>query len=289
MSDRGRTTVVVDGKAISAEIRGGLASQVRRGVEAGLRPPCLAVVLVGDDPASTSYIKGKRRACGRVGIESREIDLAATASEAEVLAAVESLNRDAGVDGILVQLPLPKAVRPERVAAAIDPAKDVDGLHPLNAGRLVAGLPGPRPCTPLGILEILDRHGVALEGRRAVVLGRSAIVGKPVSLMLLERNATVTVCHSRTRDLADRVREAEVLVAAVGRARMVRGDWIRPGAAVIDVGVSVVDGQLVGDVDFEAALGVAGLITPPRGGVGPLTITMLLRNTVEAWRARLGG
>ncbi len=289
MPEIGRSTVVVDGKAISAEIRAELAAEVRREVEAGHRPPCLAVVLVGDDPASASYIKGKRRACGRVGIDSREIDLPGTAGESEILAAVESLNRDPGVDGILVQLPLPAGVRPERVAAAIDPARDVDGLHPLNAGRLFAGLPGLRPCTPLGILEILDRHGVPLEGRRAVVLGRSAIVGKPVSLMLLERNATVTVCHSRTRDLADRVREAEVLVAAVGRPRMVRVDWLRPGAAVIDVGVSVVDGRLVGDVDFEAALGVAGLITPPRGGVGPLTITMLLRNTVQAWRARRAG
>jgi methylenetetrahydrofolate dehydrogenase (NADP+)/methenyltetrahydrofolate cyclohydrolase len=179
-------------------------------------------------------------------------------------------------------------VRARAVAEAIDPAKDVDGLHPLNAGRLLQGLPTLAPCTPLGILEILDRHGVPLEGARAVVLGRSEIVGKPMALLLLHRHATVTVCHSRTRDLASVCREADVLVAAVGRARLVRGDWIRPGAAVIDVGVNAVGGELVGDVDFEAALGVAGLLTPPRGGVGPMTITMLLRNTLHAYLERTG-
>jgi methylenetetrahydrofolate dehydrogenase (NADP+)/methenyltetrahydrofolate cyclohydrolase len=261
---------------------------VRGLVEAGRRPPCLAVVLVGDDPASASYIHGKRRACARAGIQSVERDLPASASEAEVLAAVESLNRDERVDGILVQLPLPPGVRARAVAEAIDPAKDVDGLHPTNAGRLVQGLPTLAPCTPLGILEILDRHGVALEGTRAVVLGRSEIVGKPMALLLLHRHATVTICHSRTRDLAALCREAEVLVAAVGRARLVRRDWIRPGAAVIDVGVNALDGQLVGDVDFEGALGVAGLLTPPRGGVGPMTITMLLRNTLHAYLERTG-
>ena len=212
----------------------------------------------------------------------------ASASEADVLAAVERLNRDPEVDGILVQLPLPRGVRPNAIAAAVDPAKDVDGLHPLNAGRLLAGEPALAPCTPLGILEILDRHGVALEGARAVVLGRSLIVGKPVALLLLQRNATVTMAHSRSRDLPDLVREADVLVAAVGSARLVKADWIRPGAAVIDVGVNEVEGTLVGDVDLENALGIAGLITPPRGGVGPMTITMLLRNTLEACRARTG-
>jgi len=245
-------------------------------------------VLVGENPASASYIKGKRRASERAGMRSVEVDLPASASEADVLAAVERLNRDPEVDGILVQLPLPRGVRPNVIAAAVDPAKDVDGLHPLNAGRLLAGEPTLAPCTPLGILEILDRHGVALEGARAVVLGRSMIVGKPVALLLLQRNATVTLAHSRTRDLPDVVREADVLVAAVGSARLVKADWIRPGAAVIDVGVNEVAGSLVGDVDFEGALGIAGLITPPRGGVGPMTITMLLRNTLEACRARTG-
>lgn len=281
-------TVVVDGKALSQEIRGELAEEIRKLVEAGRRPPCLAVVLVGDNPASASYIKGKRRACARIGMQSVERDLPGSASEADVLALVDELNRDDGVDGILVQLPLPAGVSAARVAFAIDPAKDVDGLHPVNSGRLLQGVPGLYACTPCGILEVLDRHGVALEGARAVVLGRSEIVGKPVSLLLLHRHATVTVCHSRTRDLPAVCREADVLVAAVGRARLVQPDWVKPGAAVIDVGVNEVDGKLVGDVDFEGLLGVAGLLTPSRGGIGPMTITMLLRNTLQAYRERSG-
>jgi methylenetetrahydrofolate dehydrogenase (NADP+)/methenyltetrahydrofolate cyclohydrolase len=289
VSPTGRETVVVDGMALAQQIRSELAEKVRGLVEAGRRPPCLAVVLVGDDPASASYIKGKRRACARIGMESIERDLPARASEAEVIAAVRELNRDERVDGILVQLPLPPGVRPAAVAEAIDPAKDVDGVHPTNAGRLLAGTHGLAPCTPLGIVEILDRHGVVLEGARAVVLGRSEIVGKPVALLLLHRHATVTICHSRTRDLPALCREADILIAAVGRARLVQRDWIRPGAAVIDVGVNPdAEGTLVGDVDFEGALGVAGLLTPPRGGVGPMTITMLLRNTLQAHRERTG-
>jgi methylenetetrahydrofolate dehydrogenase (NADP+)/methenyltetrahydrofolate cyclohydrolase len=284
-----RDTVVVDGMALAQELRAGIAAEVAERVAAGGRPPCLAVVLVGDDPASLSYIKGKRRAAARAGIESREHDLPASASEADVLAVVEALNRDDGVDGILVQLPLPKPLRATVVTEALDPDKDVDGLHTRNAGRLLAGLPGLRPCTPLGILEVLDRHRVPLEGARAVVVGRSALVGKPVALLLLERHATVTLCHSRTRDLASVCREADVLVACAGSPLLVKGDWIRPGAAVVDIGVNVIRERQVGDVDFDAALGVAGLITPSRGGVGPLTITMLLRNTLEAHRARTAG
>lgn len=283
-----RSTVVVDGKALAQQIRGELAEEVAKLVESGRRPPCLAVVLVGEDPASASYIRGKRRACRRVGMESVERDLPASATQDDVLAVVDELNRDEGVDGILVQLPLPSGVDPAAVAAAIDPAKDADGLHPLSSGRLLQGVPGLRPCTPLGILEILDRHGVPLEGARAVVIGRSEIVGKPVALLLLQRHATVTICHSRTRDLPALCREADVLVAAVGRARLVKDDWVKPGAAVIDVGVNVVDGALVGDVDLEGVRGVAGLVTPPRGGVGPMTITMLLRNTLAAYRSRTG-
>jgi len=286
VSDPPRGAVVVDGLAIAREIRAGLAERVGEHVAAGRRAPCLAVVLVGDDPASASYIKGKRRACERVGIDSRERDLPASASEDDVLAAVSELNRDDGVDGILVQLPLPKAVRPNRVAEALDPAKDVDGVHPLSQGRLLLGEPGLVPCTPLGIMEILRRHHVPLEGARAVVIGRSAIVGKPISLLLQAAHATVTMCHSRTRDLAAWCREAEVLVAAAGLPRLVKGDWIRPGAAVVDVGVSVVEGELVGDVDFEAARQVASLVTPHRRGVGPLTITMLLANTLQAFESR---
>jgi methylenetetrahydrofolate dehydrogenase (NADP+)/methenyltetrahydrofolate cyclohydrolase len=281
--DSPQETVVVDGKVLSQQIRGERAEEVRKHVDAGKRPPCLAVVLVGDDPASASYIKGKRRACKRTGMDSVERDLPADASEADVLALVDELNRDAAVDGILVQLPLPPGIRPEAVAEAVDPAKDVDGLHPLNSGRLLQGVPGLYPCTPLGIIEILDRHEIPIEGARAVVLGRSEIVGKPVSLLLLHRHATVTVCHSRTRDLASVCREADILVAAVGRARMVQPDWVKPGAAVIDVGVNMIDGKLVGDVDIDGLQGVAALVTPPRGGVGPMTITMLLRNTLHAY------
>jgi methylenetetrahydrofolate dehydrogenase (NADP+)/methenyltetrahydrofolate cyclohydrolase len=282
------STVVVDGKALAQQLRDEIALEIAHLVATGHRPPCLAVVLVGDDPASLSYIKGKRRACERAGMTSQEHNLAATATQEDVVDLVRDLDRDPHVDGILVQLPLPKPLRAEPVIAAIDPAKDVDGLHPENAGRLLAGIPGLRPCTPLGILEVLDRNRVALEGASAVVIGRSLLVGKPIALLLLERNATVTICHSRTRDLAAVVREADVVVAAAGTPLLVKGGWIRPGAAVVDLGVNMVDGVQVGDVDFDAALGVASLITPSRGGVGPLTITMLLRNTLEAFKARTG-
>jgi len=283
-----RDTVVVDGKALSQQIRGELAEEVRKLAEAGRRPPCLAVVLVGDNPASASYIKGKRRACARVGMQSIERDLPASAGEADVLALVDELNRDDSIDGILVQLPLPDGVSATAVARAVDPAKDVDGLHPMNSGRLLQGVPGLYPCTPVGIIEVLDRHEIPIEGAHAVVVGRSEIVGKPVSLLLLHRHATVTICHSRTRDLPGVCREADILVAAVGRARMIQPDWVKPGAAVIDVGVNEVDGKLVGDVDFEGVQGIAGLVTPPRGGVGPMTITMLLRNTLQAYREHTG-
>jgi methylenetetrahydrofolate dehydrogenase (NADP+) / methenyltetrahydrofolate cyclohydrolase len=288
MTGSATTTVVVDGKALAQTLRNELAAEIATLVAAGHRPPCLAVVLVGDNPASLSYIKGKRRACERAGMASREHNLDAHATQEDVVDLVQALNRDPHVDGILVQLPLPKPLEAAPVIQAIDPAKDVDGLHPENAGRLLAGLPGLRPCTPLGILEVLDRHGVALAGVNAVVIGRSVLVGKPVALLLLERNATVTICHSRTRDLGAVVREAEVVIAAAGTPLLVKGDWIRPGAAVIDLGVNMVDGEQVGDVDFDAALGVASLLTPSRGGVGPMTITMLLRNTLEAYRARTG-
>jgi len=282
------STVVVDGLALAQELRERMAKEVAALVAAGRRPPCLAVVLVGDDPASASYIKGKRRACERVGMDSVEHKLPAETEQGALLALIAQLNRDDGVDGILVQLPLPKRISANAVASAVDPAKDVDGVGPLNAGKLLLGEPGLFPCTPLGIVEILDRHRIALDGAHAVVIGRSMIVGKPVALLLQRRNATVTMCHSRTRDLAAFCRSADVLVSAVGIPRLVKADWIRPGAAVIDVGVTEVDGTIVGDVDFEAALGVAGLITPHRRGVGPMTITMLLHNTLLAHRQRTG-
>jgi methylenetetrahydrofolate dehydrogenase (NADP+)/methenyltetrahydrofolate cyclohydrolase len=285
---RSHETVIVDGLALANEIRKELSEAIGRHVAAGRRAPRLAVVLVGDDPASASYIKGKRRACDRIGMDSLERDLPATASEAEVLEVVEALNSDAGVDGILVQLPLPPGLDADAVTGAIDPAKDVDGLHPLNAGRLLLGLPALTACTPLGCMKILERYAIPLEGASAVVIGRSNIVGKPISLLLQRANATVTMCHSRTRDLREVCRRADVLVAAVGVPRLIRGDWVKPGAAVIDVGVSSVDGVLTGDVDTEGVQGVASIVTPHRRGVGPMTITMLLQNTLAAYEARTG-
>ena len=289
MTPEPRQTVVVDGLALAKEIRQQIADAVARHVDAGGRAPCLAVVLVGDDPASASYIKGKRRACQRIGMDSLERTLPGDANEAEIMACVGELNAREEVDGILVQLPLPAGVSTSRVAASIDPAKDVDGLHPENGGRLLAGEPGLYPCTPLGILEILRRFDIPLEGAHAVVIGRSLIVGKPVALLLQQANATVTMCHSRTRDLRGVCRQADVLVSAVGVPRLVRRDWVKPGAAVIDVGVSQVDGEIVGDVDTDGVVGVASVVTPHRRGVGPMTISMLLRNTLEAYEARLPG
>ncbi len=281
-------TVVLDGLALAQKLRTEMGEAIAKLVDEGHRAPCLCVVRVGDDPASASYIKGKRRAAKRIGMESVEHHLPEETTEEELLALIETLNADDGIDGILVQLPVPDAIRPNAVAEAIDPAKDVDGVGPINAGRLVMGEDGLFSCTPLGILEVLDHHGIEVEGAHAVVIGRSMIVGKPISLLLQRRNATVTMCHSRTRNLDAICRSADILVAAVGSPRMVKADWVRPGAAVIDVGVSEVDGELVGDVDFEGVHGIAALVTPHRRGVGPMTITMLLHNTLRAYRARTG-
>jgi methylenetetrahydrofolate dehydrogenase (NADP+)/methenyltetrahydrofolate cyclohydrolase len=274
--------MIIDGEAIAKAIRAELAERVTELTPRLGRPPGLAVVLVGDDPASAVYVRNKERAAAQVGLASRVIRMPATSSTSDVLAAVDALNDDPAVDGFLVQLPLPDGVDEAAVTQRIAATKDADGLHPNNLGRLLAGLPGPRPCTPSGVLALLDAAGVELEGIRAVVVGRSTIVGKPVAAMLLERNATVTICHSRTRDLEAVVREADVLVAAVGRPALIRGEWIAEGAAVIDVGMNRVDGKLCGDVEFEAAAARAGAITPVPGGVGPMTVAMLIRNTVEA-------
>jgi methylenetetrahydrofolate dehydrogenase (NADP+)/methenyltetrahydrofolate cyclohydrolase len=282
-------TVVVNGMEVANEIRDAMAVEIAERIAAGGRAPCLVVVLVGDDPASRSYIKGKQRACKRIGMDSRELLLPENTSQADLLSEIADLNADDGIDGILVQLPLPKSIDPNLVAEAIDPAKDVDALHPSTSGRLLSGRADLVSCTPLGIIAILDRCGVEIDGARAVVIGRSNIVGKPIAILLQQRNATVTQCHSHTRDLAAVCREADILVAATGRARMVKADWIKPGAAVMDVGVSEIDGKLIGDVDFDAALGIAGFITPSRRGIGPMTITMLLRNTLVAHKARVGG
>ena len=279
-------TTVVDGLALANVLRDEMKNEIDALVAAGHRPPQLTVVLVGDDPASRSYIKGKQRACARIGAESAEFLLPESTSEKELLDLLDKLNNDDEVDGILVQLPLPKAISPEVIAEAIDPAKDADALHPLNFGRLLLGNAKLISCTPLGVMAVLKHHGVEVAGAHAVVIGRSNIVGKPVSILLQQQNATVTMCHSRTKDLPAVCRSADILVAAAGNPRMVKADWIKPGAAVMDVGVTEVDGKLVGDVDFEAAQGIAGLITPSRRGIGPMTITMLLRNTLNAYLAR---
>jgi methylenetetrahydrofolate dehydrogenase (NADP+) / methenyltetrahydrofolate cyclohydrolase len=272
----------LDGKALAARIRAEVAAEVAELGDLGL-----ATVLVGDDAASQLYIRLKHKAAGEVGIRPIDRRLPADATEADVIAAVEELNDDESVDGLLVQLPLPGALDEARVIETLEPVKDVDGIHPLNAGLLYLGRPTLVGATPLGILALLDEHDVQLEGADAVVIGRSDIVGKPVAHLLLQRNATVTICHSRTRDLAEIARRADVLVVAVGRDRMVKPDWIKPGATVVDVGMNRSDDRLFGDVD-PAAMELAGAMTPVPGGVGPMTIAMLLRNTVHAARFRRG-
>jgi methylenetetrahydrofolate dehydrogenase (NADP+)/methenyltetrahydrofolate cyclohydrolase len=274
----------MDGKALAERVR----AEVAREVAALGRPIGLATVLVGDNPASHVYVRRKREACAEAGIESFHHELGDETAEEELLALVGELNADERVTGILVQLPLPARIDEDRVIRAIDPAKDVDGFHPLNAGLLLQGSPVLVPATPAGIMEILDAYDVELQGARAVVIGRSNIVGKPVALLLLQRHATVTICHSRTRDLAAVSGEADVLVAAIGRAGFVTRDMVKPGAAVIDVGINRVDDRLVGDVAPEVAE-VAGLLTPVPGGVGPMTIAALLRNTVRAARHQPAG
>ncbi len=283
------SAIVIDGKAVASEIREGLKLEVEAFKNEFGREPGLAVVIVGEDPASRTYVNNKKKGCAELGMYSEEHSLPDTTTQAELEELVRKLNHDPKIDGMLVQLPLPKHIDSDAVIGTIDPAKDVDGFHPINVGNLFIGRPCLKSCTPAGIMELIKRSGVDLTGKHAVVVGRSNIVGKPVSIMLLEKHATVTICHSRTKDLAEVCRTADVLVAAVGKARMIKGDWIKPGAVVIDVGTNKVEGskKLVGDVDFEAASQVAGWITPVPGGVGPMTITMLMFNTLKAARARL--
>jgi methylenetetrahydrofolate dehydrogenase (NADP+)/methenyltetrahydrofolate cyclohydrolase len=278
------TTIVVDGRKLADQIRGEIRARVAALPE-GQRPG-LATIQVGTDPASIVYVRNKHRACRQLGLHSVQLDLPETTSQAALFAEIDRLNADPSVHGILVQLPLPKQIEPAAVAERVRPEKDVDGLHPRNRGSLLAGTATLTPCTPRGCIEILERHGVPIAGARAVVIGRSDIVGKPIALLLLNRHATVTICHSRTRNLPDIVREAEILVVAIGKPGAVPGDWIRPGAAVIDVGVNRMEDGIVGDVDFKGALGRAGLLTPVPGGVGPLTIAMLLSNTLQAFQAQ---
>ncbi len=255
-------TITVDGLGLANTLRDEMKAEIEALVAAGHRPPQLTVVLVGDDPASKSYIKGKQRACARIGADSAEHLLPESTTEAELLDLLAKLNGDDSVDGILVQLPLPKHISAEAVAEAIDPAKDADALHPLNFGRLLLGNADLISCTPLGVMAVLERHGVEISGKNAVVIGRSNIVGKPVSILLQQQNATVTMCHSRTQDLPGVCRSADILVAAAGNPKMVKGDWIKAGAAVMVFGVSEVDVKLVGDVDFESAQGIDGIMNP---------------------------
>ena len=284
---------IIDGKAIAADIRAEIKESVAQRVANGLRPPGLAVVLVGANPASQYYVRSKGRACTEAGFHSVQIDRPDTISQEELLEIVAGLNADARIDGILVQLPLPRQIDPDAVLLAIDPRKDVDGFHPMNAGALAVGRPGFVPCTPLGVVELLKRSGVETRGKHAVVLGRSNIVGRPMASLLLRKGAggdcTVTVCHSATPDLADHARRADILVAAMGRPECIDGSMIKPGATVIDVGINRVDDpatekgyRLCGDVHYESAREVAGAITPVPGGVGPMTIAMLLANTLSA-------
>jgi methylenetetrahydrofolate dehydrogenase (NADP+) / methenyltetrahydrofolate cyclohydrolase len=278
--------LVIDGKAIARRVRAEVAAGVVGWVGEGHAPPGLATVLVGDDPASAVYVGGKQKATQEVGMQGFDHRLAGDTTQADVAALLADLNADPRVSGILLQLPTPVHIDGGAMTALIDPAKDVDGLTPVSAGLLAQGRPGLRPCTPAGVIELLDRNDVALEGAEAVVVGRSDLVGKPLAQLLLARHATVTICHSRTRDLPAVCRRADVLVAAVGRPRMIQGDWIRDGATVIDVGINRTDDGLVGDVDFAAACERTALITPVPGGVGPMTIAMLLRNTLTAARAQ---
>jgi methylenetetrahydrofolate dehydrogenase (NADP+)/methenyltetrahydrofolate cyclohydrolase len=279
---------ILDGKWVRDQILAELKPRVEK-LAAARRPPGLAVILVGHDPGSEIYVRLKIKTCGELGIYSEKITPPETISTGDLLGIIEGLNQRSEIDGILVQTPLPRHVDKERVLLAISPAKDVDGFHPLNVGALVANIPGPRPCTPLGIMEMLRRYDIPLAGRKAVVVGRSDIVGKPMALLLLHANATVTICHSHTSNLAQECRRADILVAAIGRAGLVTREFIQPGATVIDVGMNrLPDGKVVGDVNPDDAKALAGAYTPVPGGVGPLTIAMLMANTVESAEHRLG-
>jgi methylenetetrahydrofolate dehydrogenase (NADP+)/methenyltetrahydrofolate cyclohydrolase len=278
---------IIDGKAVAAGVRSRVAGEVAAFEAEHGSTPVLVTVIVGDDPASEVYVGGKHRACEEVGMRSVHHGLPAETSEEELLELVAELGRDPGVDGILVQLPVPEHIDPDHVVAAIDPGKDVDGLTPVNAGLLAHGIPGLVPCTPAGVMELLDHEGVGLEGLEVVVVGRSKLVGVPVARLLLAANATVTLCHSRTRDLAAVCRRADVLIAAVGVPGLLGAEAVKPGAVVIDVGINRTEDGLRGDVDFAAAQEMAAAITPVPGGVGPMTIAMLLVNTLAAARARV--
>jgi methylenetetrahydrofolate dehydrogenase (NADP+)/methenyltetrahydrofolate cyclohydrolase len=280
---------IIDGRTIAQSLKAEVRAATEALVARGARRPGLAVVMVGDNAASAIYVRNKRKACEETGIVSVAHDLSQSTTEIELLQLIDRLNRDPTVDGILVQLPLPQHIRPSAILEKIDPAKDVDGFHPYNVGRLALRIPLIRPCTPYGIVKMLDAIGISPRGRHAVIVGASNIVGRPMALELLLMGATVTVCHRFTTGLEQHVRMAEILVVAVGRPGLIPGDWVRPGAVVIDVGMNRLDdGRLVGDVRFEEAKERAGWITPVPGGVGPMTIAALMKNTLESALARLG-
>jgi methylenetetrahydrofolate dehydrogenase (NADP+) / methenyltetrahydrofolate cyclohydrolase len=280
---------ILDGKSLAAQVRAAVKEKVAKLSRGGVRPG-LAVMLAGDDPASRVYVRNKVRACEETGVASTLIELPATVSQEELLSRIDGLNRDAAVHGILVQLPLPRHVDAARVLESVSAAKDVDGFHAENLGALLAGQPRFVPCTPAGVMRLLEHAGIDASGKHAVVVGRSTIVGKPLAMLLLQRDATVTICHSKTPDLAETARKADILVAAVGRAKLVSAAMVKPGACVIDVGVNrLADGSLAGDVDFAAVKDVAGWITPVPGGVGPMTIAMLLENCVKSFETKMLG
>lgn len=276
---------IIDGKALALKIREEVKSGVAQLKKQKGIVPGLATVLVGQDPASQVYVKNKNKACQECGMVSHHQELPASTTQDQLLKLIDQLNRDSAIHGILVQLPLPKQINPDKIIEAIHPKKDVDGFHPINMGNLLIGRPSLQPCTPYGIMKMLESINYDLAGKNAVVVGRSNIVGKPIAIMLLARHATVTICHSRTKDLAGVVQSADLVIAAIGKPEMIQGDWIKKGAVVIDVGINrLLDGKLVGDVQFESASKRASYITPVPGGVGPMTIAMLLWNTLEATR-----
>ncbi|PJG85701.1 bifunctional methylenetetrahydrofolate dehydrogenase/methenyltetrahydrofolate cyclohydrolase FolD [Conservatibacter flavescens] len=282
------TAQVISGTALAKQIKSDIQQKISQYLATGKRSPGLAVVLVGADPASQVYVGSKRKSCAEIGIQSQSYDLAETTTEAELLALIKKLNQDTSVDGILVQLPLPAHIDSTKVIEAIAPEKDVDGFHPYNVGRLCQRIPTLRACTPFGVIKLLETTGVDLHGQHAVIVGASNIVGRPMAMELLLAGATVTVTHKFTKDLESHVRQADILIVAVGKAKFIPGDWIKSGAIVIDVGINRVEGKLYGDVDYESAVKNAGFITPVPGGVGPMTVAMLMHNTLFAYEQHEG-
>ncbi len=279
---------IIDGKAISAKCKGEIADEIKALPADGRRAPCLAVILVGNDPASQVYVRNKKRACEAVGITSLEYLLDEAETEEKLLELIDFLNKDENVDGILVQMPVPKQIDPDKVIEAISPDKDVDAFHAYNVGKLFTGAPRFMPCTPAGVMRLIHEAGVEVSGKNCVIVGRSNIVGKPMSALLLAENGTVTVCHSRTKDLASFTKNADILVAACGRPAMITGDMVKEGAVLIDVGINRVGDKLIGDLDFDSCAEKASFITPVPGGVGPMTIAMLMQNTVTSYKMRFG-